>query len=196
MKRIRGRVIIGVLILFAVLLIMFSIRTNTIEDALNESNQKGSVILHVEEVEYGSIVLYTHENLDDLSISIVRKSMGRNKVIYSSTQGELQKTLDITGISYGFMPGVNGLSFPIYYGVIGNSQLDQVKIIERERGFSAQAKIIEVAGKRLWYVNMSDFKDSDFKGNDFEIIGTAADGENLVCIEDSIEFLTLELKQK
>lgn len=189
MKGIKRRIFIGILILFAALSIMFFIRANTIEDALNESNQKSFIILHTKETHSGSMVFYTHENADDLSISVVTKSIGRNKVIYSGTQGELQQTLDKKGMSYGFLPGINELSFPIYYGAIGNSAIDQVKIIERKSGLSLQAKIIDAGKIRLWYVDMSEFK-----GENFEIIGSDADGKSMVSIEDSLEFLTLKLK--
>lgn len=189
MKSIRGRVIIGLLILLTISLVFYYARANTIEDALRESNSSDMIVLYTEEMVNGSMVFYTHVNSDDLSISIVKKSLGRHKVISSGTEGEIQKTMRLKGMTYTFMPGIDDLSFPVYYGIIDNARIEQVKVIERESGLYTQAKMIETAQYRLWYADMSEIK-----GVDFEIVGSSNDGKKIISLYDHIEFMTLDLK--
>lgn len=189
MKNIRGRVMIGLLILLTIALVFYYARANTIEDALRESNSSDLIVLYTEEMVNGSMVFYTHVNYDDLSISIVKKTMGRHKVISCGFQGGIRKAMRLKGMTYTFMEGISDLSFPVYYGVIDNTEIEQVKVVERASGLYSQAKMIETAEYRLWFADMSEIK-----GVDFEIVGSSNDGKKIISLYDHVEFMTLDPK--
>ena len=65
--------------------------------------------------------------------------------------------------------------------MIGNPDISEVKIIEKKRNADSQAKIIDANGTRLWLVYMNKFV-----GSDFDILGVAADGKELVKIDGGI----------
>lgn len=85
------------------------------------------------------------------------------------------------GISDAYYPAIENASLSIYFGVIGNSDISQVKIIEKKRNIEGQAKIINAKDTRIWLIYMNNFE-----GSAFEIIGLSEDGKVLTKRDGNI----------
>lgn len=85
------------------------------------------------------------------------------------------------GVSYDYYPSIEKTPFPIYFGIIGNPDIKEVKIVEKKRNIEGKAKIINAKDIRIWLIYMDKFE-----GSEFEIIGLSADGRELTKIEDDI----------
>ena len=111
----------------------------------------------------------------------VRKTISGYKTVYSGVEGDISMVANKFGVSYTYFPNIEKTSLPIYFGIIGNPDISQVKIVEKKRNIEVQAKIINGNGKRIWLVYMNKFQ-----GSDFDIIGFSADGKELTKIDGDI----------
>lgn len=154
----------------------------TLEEALSPAGSKPFKIIHEEKNKQGSIVFYSHLGQDDLSTAVVKKRFGRYKVLYSGVQGDITLFADTFGVAYNYFPSIQGTALPIYFGVIGNTDISKVKILEKKRNIEKEAKIIDAEGIRLWLIYMNQFQ-----GSEFEILGLSADGKTVTKIDDNIQ---------
>jgi len=170
--------ILGLTAVLVILVINFSTGVKSAEEAIKRSSSKPFSIIHEEKTNRGSIVFYETLGEDSLSTAFVRKSLGRYKVIYDGVQGDISLVAKKFGLSNMYFPTIEKTSLPIYFGLIGNSEIDQVKIMEKGRNIEGQAKIIEAEGKKIWLVYMNMFQ-----GSDFDIVGLSSDGKEIVKID-------------
>ncbi|MPN32520.1 hypothetical protein SDC9_179999 [bioreactor metagenome] len=113
--------------------------------------------------------------------AVVRKDIGGYKTAYSGVQGDINLVSSKFGISHIYFPNVEKTALPIYFGVIGNPDISEVKVIEKKRNIEDKAKIIDASGTRIWLVYMDKFQ-----GSDFDIIGLSVDGKELIKIDGNI----------
>lgn len=180
----KKKVTLTILVLMMVsllLVIKFSYGTKTIEEAIKTSGSKPLSIIHEEKNNKGSIVFCNVTGEDSLYTAIVRKGIGGYKTVYSGVEGDINFVASRFGISHSYFPNIEKTALPIYFGVIGNSDISEVKIIEKKRNIEDKAKIINANGTRIWLIYMNKFE-----GSDFDIIGLSADGKELVKIDGGI----------
>jgi len=173
--------ILGLIVVLVILIINFSTGVKSAEKAIKLSSSKPLSIIHEEKTNRGSIVFYETLGEDSLSTAFVRKSLGRYKVVYDGVQGDVSLVAKKFGLSNMYFPTIEKTSLPIYFGLIGNPEIDQVKIMEKGRNVEGQAKIIEAEGKKIWLVYMNRFQ-----GSDFDIVGLSSDGKEIVKIDGDI----------
>lgn len=173
--------ILGLTVVLVILIINFSTGVKSAEEAIKLSSSKPTSIIHEEKTNRGSIVFYETLGEDSLSTAFVRKSLGRYKVVYDGVQGDISLVAKKFGLSNMYFPTIEKTSLPIYFGLIGNPEIDQVKIMEKGRNVEGQAKIIEAEGKKIWLVYMNRFQ-----GSDFDIVGLSSDGKEIVKIDGDI----------
>ncbi|EQB85848.1 hypothetical protein J2Z44_002287 [Clostridium punense] len=173
--------ILGLIVVLVILIINFSTGIKSAEKAIKLSSSKPLSIIHEEKTNRGSIVFYETLGEDSLSTAFVRKSLGRYKVVYDGVQGDVSLVAKKFGLSNMYFPTIEKTSLPIYFGLIGNPEIDQVKIMEKGRNVEGQAKIIEAEGKKIWLVYMNRFQ-----GSDFDIVGLSSDGKEIVKIDGDI----------
>ena len=174
-------IVIGIIIVFSLFLSKFSSGAKTIEEALNTPGLHPISIIHEEKESKGSIVFYTREGEDSLYTCFVRKSINGYKYIYGGVQGDIKLAAKTFGVSYNYFPAIEKTPFPIYFGIIGNPDIEQVKIIEQKRNMETEAKIINANGTKIWLVYMNKLE-----GSEFEIIGLSSDGKEVAKIKDNI----------
>ncbi|HYF84648.1 MAG TPA: hypothetical protein VEB00_16725 [Clostridia bacterium] len=174
-------IVLAIIVVSLFLVVKFSNSAKTIEEAITTPGSKPINIIHEEKTDKGSIVFYNHLGENDLSTAFVKKNISGYKTVYSGIQGDMKLVLNKYGVSYQYFPGIVETSLPIYFGIIGNPDIRQVKIIEKKRNIEDQAKIINAKDIRIWLIYMSKFE-----GSDFEILGISADGKELTRIDDNI----------
>lgn len=174
-----------VVFVLIVISLFFAVKFNggskTIEEAINISDSKRVNIIHEEKNDKGSIV-FSYTSADNgLYTAVVRKGIGGYKAVYSGVQGDIKLVSDKFGMSYTYFPNIEKTALPIYFGIIGNPDISEVKIIEKKRNVEGQAKIINANGTRIWLVYMNKFQ-----GSDFDIVGLSTDGKQLTKINGDI----------
>lgn len=173
--------IIIIIIIIPLLLFKYNKGVKTIEEAINSSCPNKIYLIHEEKTDKGSIVFYNRLGYDELSAAFIKKNISGYKTLYDGVQEDISIVLKKFGITHFYFPAIKGTSFPIYFGIIGDSNISQVKIIEKKRNIEEQAKIIDARDKRIWLVYMSKFE-----GSDFEIIGLSKYGKELTKIDGNI----------
>ena len=184
MKKKVGIAVLAIMIvsLFSVFLIIkFGNGEKTVADLINKEGSMQLKIIHEEKTDKGSIVFCNTVGRDGLSTVIVRKTISGYKDVYSGGETDIKRVANEFGVSYTYYPNIEKTSLPIYFGIIGNPDISQVKIIEKKRNIEGKAKIINANGTRIWIVFMNKFQ-----GSDFDIIGLSAEGKELVKIRTNI----------
>ncbi len=181
MKKIVSLSVVLIIIISLLMLIKFKAGVRTVEEAINPSGLNKINIIHEEKTDKGSIVFYNRLGYDELSTAFVKNGIMGYKVLYDGVQEDVSKVSKKFGITYCFFPAIEKTSLPIYFGIIGNPDISQVKIIGKKGNIEEQAKIIDAKGTRIWLIYMSKFK-----GSDFEIVGISKDGKELTKIDDNI----------
>ncbi|KGK90170.1 hypothetical protein [Clostridium sp. HMP27] len=180
----KKKVIFIVLVLMIVplfLAIKFNTGAKTIGEAINPFGTNPITIIHEEKNNKGSIVFsYTSEG-NGLYTAVLRKGIGGYRTVCSGVQGDIRLVSSKFDISHMYFPNVEKTALPIYFGVIGNPDISEVKIIEKKRNIEEKAKIINADGIKIWLVYMKKFQ-----GSDFDIIGLSADGKQLIKIDGNI----------
>lgn len=177
--------VLSIVFVLIVVSLFFAVKLNggakTIEEAINTSGSQRVNIIHEEKNDKGSIVFSYNSGGNGLYTAVVRKGIDGYKTVYSGLQGDIQLVSDKFGISYTYFPNIEKTALPIYFGIIGNPDISEVKIIEKKRNVEGQAKIINANGTRIWLVYMNEFQ-----GSDFNIVGLSADGKQLTKINGDI----------
>jgi hypothetical protein len=180
----KKKIILFVLALIAVLLLVVVKMTggaNTIEEAINPDGSNKINIIHVEKHDKGSIVFGYISGENTLYTAVVRKDITGYKVVYSGVQGDIKLVSEKLGFSYTYFPSIEKVELPIYFGLIGNQDISDIRIVDKKREVEKQAKIIESNGTRIWLVYMNPFK-----GSDFDITGYSRENKELVKIDGNI----------
>jgi len=168
----KKKVILIVLVLIIssmFLAIKFNGCGKTIEEAINTLNLKPVSIIHEEKNDKEIIVFSYTSSGNGLYTAVLRKGITGYKTIYSGIQADIKFVSEKFGMSHTYFPNIEKTALPIYFGLIGNSDISKVKIIEKKRNIESQAKIINANGTRIWLVYMNKFE-----GSDFDIIGLSA----------------------
>ncbi|WP_032123071.1 hypothetical protein [Clostridium amazonitimonense] len=174
-------IVLGLMVISLFLAIKFRSGVKTIEEAITTADSKPINIIHEEETDGGSIVFFNNLGEDNLITAFVKKNIGGYKTVYSGFQEDVKLVASTFGVSYNYFPNIEKTSLPIYFGIIDNPDISDVKIVEKKRNIEGEAKIINADDTRIWLVYMNKFQ-----GSTFEIIGISADGEVLTKIEDDI----------
>ena len=181
---VKKKLVLIVVVLIAASLILavkFGDGEKTMEEAINMPGSNRVSIIHDEKNDKGSIVFCYTSDGKGLYTAVVTKGISGYKTVYSGVQGDIKLTAERFGLSYCYFPAIEKTALPIYYGVIGNPDISEVKIIEKKRNVTSPAKIMDANGTRLWLVYMSEFE-----GSDFDIVGLSADGKEIVRIDGNI----------
>ncbi|MBK1812123.1 hypothetical protein JHL18_15985 [Clostridium sp. YIM B02505] len=162
-----------------------------INQAINRPGLLPVNIIYEQKVSKGSMVfgITSDGNAKGLFAAAVKKNIFGYTAIYSGVQGDIKTTIDKVGLTESYFPSINKLTSPMFYGIIGNSEIKKVKIIEKKRNIEAEAKIIDANGYRLWLMNMDKFQ-----GSQFDIIGLTADDKEISHRKDNIAPWTVEQK--
>ncbi|OPA73590.1 hypothetical protein BVG16_27660 [Paenibacillus selenitireducens] len=172
--------IVVILLLFSFFIVKYNSGAKTIQEALSISHPERIVILHEEKTKDGILVFYQISK-NDFSAAVVKKRFGNYRVMYSGAQGEIHLTLDRFGFTYMFFPAIKNTSFPIYFGLIRNPEITQIKIVEKKRNMEEKAKIIEGTDARIWLLDMKKFE-----GSEFQIIALSEDNKEIAKRDDNI----------
>jgi hypothetical protein len=181
MKKKVGLILLAMITISLFLTSKLSGSVKTIEEVINSSGSGKTYLIHEEKTNKGSIVFYNHIGYDGLSTAFIKKNIAGYKAAYSGVQGDVKFVANKFGLTHTYWPAIKKTSLPIYFGVIGNPDINQVKVIEKKRNIESQAKIINARDIRIWLVYMSEFQ-----GSDFDIIGLSSDGKELVKIDGNI----------
>jgi hypothetical protein len=180
----KKKVVLNVLLIIIIVL-FFIVNLNgnakTIEEAISSPGSIPISIIHEEKTDKGSIVFCNVVGKDSLYVAIVRKNIFGFKTVSSGVQGDVKLVASKFQLTHSYYPNVEKTSLPIYFGVIGNPDISQVKVIEKKRNIQEQAEIINANDMRIWLVYMNKFQ-----GSEFDIIGIAADGKELTKIDGDI----------
>ena len=73
--------------------------------------------------------------------------------------------------------------------LIGDHDIEAVKVVEKKRKIEKEAKIIDADGERIWLVYMDGFQ-----GSDFDIVALSGEGKEISRVSDDISPLYAEQK--
>ncbi|MDF2883558.1 MAG: hypothetical protein K0R54_4115 [Clostridiaceae bacterium] len=189
MKKKVSFIALGILIISLFFTFKFSGGAKTIEEAINTPGSKPVSIIYEEKNDKGTIVFCHTSDWNGLYTAVVKKNINGYKTVYSGVEGNIKLVSDKFCISYSYFPNIEKTALPIYFGLIGSSNISKVKIIEKKRNIEREAKIINANDKRLWLVYMNKLE-----GSDFDIIGLSADGKELTKIDGDISPYSAEQK--
>lgn len=180
------KVIIALIIMmiFITFSIKYSNTLRTLEEALALSPGNTMTMIHEEKVDKGSMVFCFNEKEDYLYTSFIRKSLFGYENLYSGVQGDVKFIADTVGLSSACFPAIKNTSLPMYFGIITNPDIKDVKV--KETGSSdgwRNAKIIDTGDIRIWLVSMTGFK-----GTYFDIVGLDKDDKELYQISDTVSW--------
>ena len=181
MKRIFLLLAIVVVLIIGGFIALKNQPAETVADVVRGLNSESIQILSTEIFDKGSIVICKPVNQDMLQVNVLREKLSGYKLIYSGAQGDPIHSAEKFGISHMYLSGVKKISPPVYFGVVGDSDIKVVKIIDLATGDEVEAKIIESDALRLWFADLSEFN-----GSDFQIVGLSEDGSLLTEIDASI----------
>ena len=172
----------GVIIICIIIAMKFMKGAKTIEEALGIPSKNSAKIIAEDKTPKGSVVFAYSKEKDSLYTSFIRKSLFGYEELYSGVAGDITEASEKLKLSYNYFPAIKQSSLPIYFGVIGEDKIKEVKVKEAESkdGWKS-AKIIEAEGKRIWIIYMEGFK-----GSKFNIVGISESGEEIVSITDNI----------
>lgn len=139
-------------------------------------------IIAEDKTDKGSVVFCYNSEGDALYTSFIRKNLFGYENLYSGIHCDINIVAKEFGLSYALYPPIKQTSLPIYFGVIGDEKITEIKIKESgsKEGW-VSAKIIEATDMRIWLVYMDNFK-----GSSFDIVGVDEDGKEIVNISDNI----------
>ncbi|MDO0824627.1 hypothetical protein [Desulfosporosinus nitroreducens] len=146
---------------------------NIVEEAIQKSGRNVTKVVHTEEVKGGVVVFY-------------KKSVGNGGE--SNASGYVKKTLwgwewgwggehsdsASMGFSAQYFPYSKGAPFPLVFGEIKDQQIQQIKVLEKDRTNDKEAKIVGKGTDLMWFV----FLDKS-EGPNFTITGLSSEGTTL-----------------
>jgi hypothetical protein len=98
----------------------------------------------------------------------IKKTIWGWNWVYGGEHGSIEFNSLNNGFSSQYFPNTEGTPFPLYFGVITNPDIKHISILEKDRLFEPEAKIIKNDYINVWYIYMNKFK-----GSKFEIYGFA-----------------------
>lgn len=181
MKRIFLPLAIVVVLIIGGFIALKNQPAETAADVVRGLNSESIQILTTETFDHGSIVICKPVNQDMLQVNLLREKLSGYKAIYSGAQADPILMAEKSGISHMYLSGVKKTSPPVYFGVVGDSEITVVKVIDLATGTEVEAKITESDAIRVWFADLSELN-----GSDFQIIGLSADGSVLAEIDANI----------
>lgn len=183
--------LIGIALLILCLISIFNLnKNNTLENELSVLTSDSFKIIAEDKTDKGTLFFAYNENEDVLRTSFIGKNLFGYKTLYSSVGTDITKASESLGLTYHYFLPIKQSSLPLYFGVIGNDEVKEVKIKEstNESGWKS-AKIIKADNKRIWLLYMNGFT-----GSTFDIFGVSEDGKDLVNIYDNFSPWTADQK--
>ncbi|WP_067842203.1 hypothetical protein [Amphibacillus sediminis] len=151
-------IILAIALIVIVSIKIFSGERN-IEKLLENPSSSMINILHKIETNDNLIVFYQQFENKDLSVAWIEKKIFGYKLVNSMVQGEIDYTLDRNGLTISNSPIENKNFFPIIFGLIGDSNIKNIKVIDSINEITKDATIIDNDTYRLWYIDSSVFYD-------------------------------------
>lgn len=105
-------------------------------------------IIYEEKVDEGSIVFYSVESDENLSACFVKDGKIGYKYVYGGG-GELIPEESV-GISMVDFPHVEGTPFPMYFGVVGVDEVEDVNLECTKNGVY-EAKVVDWNDNKIWF---------------------------------------------
>jgi len=183
--------LIGIALLILCLISIFNLnKNNTLENELSVLTSDSFKIIAEDRTDKGTLFFAYNENEDVLRTSFIGKNLFGYKTLYSGVGTDITKASESLGLTYNYFLPIKQSSLPLYFGVIGNDEVKEVKIKEstNESGWKS-VKIIEADNKRIWLLYMNGFT-----GSTFDIVGVSEDGKDLVNIYDNFSPWTADQK--
>ena len=178
--------VINGIILMAAAIICFVIISNSgesLEEMLPRIQDKPIEVLHEAEFDQGTIVFYQHVGLEkqDISYAYFRKQLLGDYELLTSGIQEVSSGLSHHGISFVDMPEMAEEFPPICFGLIGEEEIVDVKVIEKKRSIQQTTRIITSGEKRFWICELDDFQ-----GTEWILVGLDSGGKEMVRIETNL----------
>lgn len=178
-----------VLLLVIFMLIRYISGAKTIHEALHVPHHEYIDIIHQENIQHGIIVFYhliehDSQSHDNISVSFVKKRFGNYKEIYSTVQGDIDTMIERFGFTFTYQPAFKKISPPLYFGLVDNPEIAQIKIVELESQAEKLATMVQGSDETLWFLDMTELK-----GTDYQIIALSKDNKEIAIREDHVPMI-------
>lgn len=171
----KKKMVVGGFIIVILLVIIFKRENiNTIEKAMAKANMDYEQILHQVDTDKGVVVFYEPVNDPNCcSIGLIEKKSNNYKWVFGSGNiiFDYDRDMRYMYCNIGRVGGDIEKSFPVEYGVVMNSNIEQVKVALRDEE-ARDATIVETNLGRIWYL----FLDKQICYTP-KILGLDSDGE-------------------
>jgi hypothetical protein len=171
--------IVSALLLLTLFAFFFLLNDKSVEEIIKNESTLDCKINYQEVIDNGEIVFYEHTNQNDFTASLLKKTLFGYKLIYTGTQGELERTLEKQGLMAMYFPEFKGTTKPLIFGVIGNLAIEKVIVTDQDTSIPLEAKIINKGGLRFWLLNLDS---SAVKS--VIITGKTMQGEQIIELEE------------
>ena len=169
-------ILVAVLIIAGIWSFITQKGSGTILEAIKviRGNNVGSIIYQAD-VDNGVVVFYEN-NVGDgddaytINAEFIRHNLLGWKWVYGG---------GFSGCSGQYLPSIKGTPFPMIFGEAKNSDIVQIKILDKEHDETKTVDIVGTGEYRIWYVFIDESA-----GPNFEITGLSATGE----IVESVNF--------
>jgi len=122
---------------------------NSLEEVLDIDSHFTYEILHIENLGSHSIVFSKVED-DYLHVALLKKSLLSYKLVHSSVQSDLKRTLDEMKYLYFEYPGIKTDETTFYVGAIDLNQTDSITLRYDSEKTIENAKVIRKEEIGLW----------------------------------------------
>lgn len=157
-------------------------QATTLEEALNFSSSAPMEVIHEEKLEEGSLFFCFNEKDDTIYTAFIKKTMNGYKNLYSGVEGDATYAADRLDFTETYFPAIEGTSLPVYFGLIGNDEIKEIKVKElHSNEVGESVKIIDTPVGRIWLQPMTEYS-----GSKFEIQAFSEEGQLIKQIETSI----------
>ncbi|MGL5352475.1 MAG: hypothetical protein ACRDA5_04025 [Clostridium sp.] len=181
-RKLGGAIVLIVMIFSSILIIQFKNGTKTLESSLGIQPGSATRIIHEEKTDEGSIIFYFNEKEDSLYTAFIRKGLFGYENLYSSVHGDIMDMANKLDLSNQYFPAIKKTPFPIYFGIIGNKDIENIIVQDSNNSEKyKQAKIIETEETRIWLVYMDGLT-----GREFDVIGLSKDEKEITRLSERI----------
>lgn len=163
-------------------------KAESLEEALDTPDSWRYKVINIEVLDDNYFVLSISDN-NYLHMAIINEILGRYKTVYSGIQGDVKRVAEVFKVSDNYIPRIKNISDPLLFGVIGDSEISKLVLINIESKEEKNIEIIEKENFRLWVENLNNIKNIDYK-----LMGY--NEKNEVIIEKKLKFTPREIKSQ
>lgn len=179
MKKLIIIVFIFILGVVSFLLVTLNIQKHTgktFQEAISITGRNATKFIGEVDTKDGKLVFFlknsNNVNSANLVSGFIKKNLFGWKWIYGGEHGTIGELCKTNGFSSQYLPNVKNTPFPLLFGVITDTKISNIKILELERNISKNTKLISDGDITVWYTFCNDLK-----GHKFQIIGSLNDGQ-------------------